>query len=141
MIKEDAEGTPDAALRCVFCAFAPFLFAIFELRMDTRYVMVITQNVSSKSVMRNLAMNGLETCGFTRQGQTRHAKELLACERPSLLEKAVPWISFFLVVVSIRVEGHSVCKAYETEGQRTRHRDKKQEYTQEIGSCIARYKH
>jgi hypothetical protein len=52
MIKEDAEGAPDAALRCVFCAFAPFLLAIFELRMDTRYVMATTRNVSSKNVMR-----------------------------------------------------------------------------------------
>jgi hypothetical protein len=52
MIREDAEGAPDAALRCVFCAFAPFLLAIFELRMDTRYVMATTRSISSKNVMR-----------------------------------------------------------------------------------------
>lgn len=31
MIKEDAEDAPDAALRCAFCASAPFLFAIVIL--------------------------------------------------------------------------------------------------------------
>ena len=39
MIKEDAEDAedaPDAALRCAFCASAPFLFAIIILQTNTR---------------------------------------------------------------------------------------------------------
>jgi hypothetical protein len=34
MIKEDAPDAPDAALRCVFCASTPFLFAIVMLQSD-----------------------------------------------------------------------------------------------------------
>jgi hypothetical protein len=111
MIKEDAEDAPDAALRCAFCASAPFLFAIVILQTNSVKSWLLFGMIRPKCYAKSSCW---KTCGFTRQGRFAldMGKSALACERPSLSRKALPQIPVLPLVrrMSIEVEGSLIAK-------------------------------